>query len=280
MNRVLLQAQLCYDAMGRAERRATDYLLSHCEEIVPHSITELAALSGTSEATIVRLSRRLGYAGYQEMKLALAKDAEHRNITPNIQNEDSCFQILEKVCNDAYLSLERTKRMISDTALNLAAKVIAEAGKVVFVGLGSSAVVAQEAANKMLRAGCDAASYSDTHMQTIAVSYLSAGDVAVGVSQSGSSKDIVEALRLARSRGATTVCITGRERSPVTKCSDIVLLTDTEEIRHTVLAINSHFSRLAVVDALCFRVAYDHEERILNSNVSNESSLQSKRVSE
>lgn len=280
MNRALLQAQLLYDTMGRAERRAADYLLAHSGELFPHSISELAALCGTSEATIVRLSKRLGYGGYQEMKLALAQDTEHRTVSPNIRREDSCFQIFEKVCNDAYLSLERTKRTLSEEALNQAARAIGSASKVVFVALGSSAAVAEEAANKLLRAGCDVAAFSDTHMQTIAVSYLNAGDVAVGVSQSGSSKDIVDALKLARSRGATTVCITGRERSPVMKYSDIVLLTDTEEIRHTVLAVNSHISRLAVVDAICFRIAYDNEARIRSSGVTNESSLQSKRIAE
>ena len=117
-------------------------------------------------------------------------------------------------------------------------------------------------------------------MQTIAVSYLKAGDVAVGVSQSGASKDVVEALKLAHSRGASTICITGRERAPITRHSDVTLLTDTEELRHTVLALNSHIARLAVVDALCFRVAYAHEAHILASGVANESSLKAKRVDE
>lgn len=280
MNRALLQVQLCYESMGRAERLAADYLLSHTEDVLALSITELASRCGTSEATLVRLSRRLGYGGYQELKLALAQDAEHRTVTPNIEDSDSCYAIFEKVCNDAYLSLERTKRMISGEALERAANLLASAGRIVLVGLGSSAAVAEEAANKLLRAGCDAASYSDTHMQTIAVSYLKEGDVAVGVSQSGASKDVVESLKLARSRGASTICITGRERAPITRHSDVTLLTDTEELRHTVLALNSHIARLAVVDALCFRVAYAHETLILGSGVANESSLKTKRVEE
>ena len=280
LNRALLQVQVCYDDMGRAERLAADYLLAHTEEILALSITDLAALCGTSEATIVRLSRRLGYSGYQELKLALAQDAEHRTVTPNINGTDSCYAIFEKVCNDAYLSLERTKRLISAEALERAATLLATAGRIVFVGLGSSAAVAEEAANKLLRAGCDAACYSDTHMQTVAVSYLHEGDVAVGVSQSGASKDIVEALKLARSRGASTICITGRERAPIMRHSDVTLLTDTEELKHTVLALNSHIARQAVVDALCFRVAYHHEAHILGSGVARESSLQTKRVEE
>lgn len=280
MNRALLQVQVLYDDMGPAERLAADYLLSHTEEILSLSIVDFAAECGTSEATIVRLSRKLGYSGYQDLKLALAHDAEHRTVTPNIDSDDSCYDILEKVCNDAYLSLERTKRSISRESLERAAELLANAGRIVFVGLGSSSAVADEAANKLLRAGCNAASYSDTHMQMIAVSYLGEGDVAVGVSQSGTSKDIVEALKAARSRGVSTICITGKERAPITRHSDVTLLTDTEELRHTVLALNSHIARLAVVDALCFRVAYHNEARILGSGTANETSLQTKRVEE
>ena len=131
MNRALLQVQLCYESMGRAERLAADYLLSHTEDVLALSITELASRCGTSEATLVRLSRRLGYGGYQELKLALAQDAEHRTVTPNIEDSDSCYAIFEKVCNDAYLSLERTKRMISGEALERAANLLASAGRIV-----------------------------------------------------------------------------------------------------------------------------------------------------
>ena len=280
MNRVLLQIKVCYDDMGRAERRAAEYLMAHAEDALALSISELAVQCETSEATLVRLSRRLGYSGYQQMKLALAQDAPHRTVSPNISEDDSCFAIFEKVCNDVYLSLERTKRTISSEALDRAAEALACAGRIVLVGLGSSAAVAQDAASKLLRAGCDASSYSDTHMQTVAVSYLGAGDVAVGVSQSGTSRDIVDALKLARARGCTTICITGRERSPIIRHSDIALLTDTEELRHTVLALSSHLARLAVTDALCYRVAYCNEERIRRAQFADESSLRSKRVEE
>ena len=115
-------------------------------------------------------------------------------------------------------------------------------------------------------------------MQTVAVSRLSAGDVLVGVSHSGSSKDIVDAMRIAKERGATTVSITAKERSPITRQSDIVLLTDTEEVRHSSLGLSSHLSRLLVLDALCYRVVYKNEERVREAIDETEASLRSKRV--
>ena len=277
MNRTLLQAQSLYADMGPAERRIADWLLSHPGEVLPFAIRELALACDASEATIVRFSRRLGFSGYQELKLSLASEAERRVVAPHITKDDACFDVFEKICNDAYLSLERTKKTLSAKAMADASAAIAAAGRVVLIGLGSSASVASDASDKLLRAGCNSASYGDTHMQTIAVSQLSARDVLVGVSHSGSSKDIVDAMRLAKERGVFTVSITSKERSPITRQSDVVLLTDTEEVRHSSLGLSSHLSRLLVLDALCYRVVYMNEEKIRAVHEV-ETTLRSKRV--
>ncbi|MBQ8350877.1 MAG: MurR/RpiR family transcriptional regulator [Clostridia bacterium] len=278
MNRTLLQAQSLYADMGKAERRVADWLLSHPGEVLPYAIRELATACETSEATIVRFSRRLGFNGYQELKLSLASEAEKKIIAPNITADDTCFDVFEKICNDAYLSLERTKKTLSAEGMAAAADAIASASRVVLIGLGSSASVAQDASDKLLRACCNSASYGDTHMQTVAVSRLVPGDVLIGISHSGSSKDIVDAMRIAKERGATTISITSKEKSPITRQSDIVLLTDTEEVRHSSLGLSAHLSRLLVLDALCYRVVYKNEEKVREVLRATETSLRSKRV--
>ncbi|MBE6694861.1 MAG: MurR/RpiR family transcriptional regulator [Ruminococcaceae bacterium] len=280
MNRTLLLAKSHYGEMGKSEKKIADWLFSHSGEAFPYSITELAEKCDSSEATIVRFSKRLGFNGYQDLKIALAQELEKKIITPYITAEDSCFEMLEKLCNDIYLSLERTKKNIGSANMTEASEVIAKARKVILIGLGSSSTVAAEASNKFLRAGCNAYSYSDTHMQAIAVSQLSYGDVLIGISQSGSSKDIVECLRLAKTRGATTICVTAKERSPITKQSDIVLITDTEELRHSDLGLSSHLSRTVVMDALCYRIAYMNEEKTIEGMNQGEISLVSKRITE
>lgn len=267
--------------MGKSERKIADWLIAHPGGDLPLSITELAEKCGSSEATIVRFARRLGFSGYGELKISVAKEPDSKVVSSTINENDSCFEILEKICNDAYLSLERTVRNIAPESISAAANLIAGAGKTVLIGLGSSASVAQDAANKFLRAGCQAYSYGDTHMQMIAVSLMKEGDVLVGVSQSGASKDIVEAMKLAKSRGISTVSITGTERSPITKQSDITLLTDTEETKHSSLALSSHLSRLVVIDALCYYLVYRNEDnRAAKIDDENEKSLVTKRVKE
>ena len=279
MNRTLLQAQLMYNNMGKSEKRVADWLFSHSGEILPYSITDLASKCESSEATIVRFSKRLGCSGYQDLKISLAKEHNKKVILPTITGEDGCYEIFEKVCNDAYMSLERTKKTISAEAMTRAAEAIGNARRVVLIGLGTSASVAEDASNKFLRAGCNSSAYADTHMQTVAISQLKKDDVLIGISQSGSSKDIVEGMKTAREHGATTVSITSRERSPIARQSDIILLTDTEETRHSSLGLNSHLSRLVVIDALCYKIVYQNAKGTFNIGES-EADLRSKRIAE
>ncbi len=265
--------------MGRSEKKVADWLFSHSGEILPYSITDLAFKCESSEATIVRFSKRLGCSGYQDLKLALAREHEKKVIAPTITAEDDCFEIFEKVCNDAYMSLERTKKTLSPVAMSDAVEAISSSGRVVLIGLGASAQVAEDASNKLLRAGCNSSAYGDTHMQAIAVSQLRDGDTVIGISQSGASKDIVESMKVAKSRGATTVAITSREKSPIARLSDIVLLTDTEETRHSSLGLNSHLSRLVVIDALCYKLVYENRERAQTLG-RGEEELRNKRISD
>lgn len=279
INRTLLQAQLLYSSMGNAEKKVADWLFMHSGEVLPYSITDLASRCESSEATIVRFSKRLGFTGYQDLKLTLAKEHDKKVIAPIITADDDCFEIFEKVCNDAYMSLERTKKTLSPESMTKAAKAISRAKRVVLIGLGSSAAVALDAAGKLLRAGCNAVAYTDTHMQMIAVSQLKKGDCVIGISQSGSSKDVVEAMKTARSHGAVAVSITSKERSPIIRHSDVFLLTDTEETRHSTLGLNSHLSRLVVIDALCYKIVYENSEAAWGIGES-EAELKSKRIVE
>ncbi len=278
MNRTLLIAQSLYSEMGKSEKKVADWLFSHSGENFSYSITEFAEKCDSSEATIVRFSRRLGFSGFGELKLSLAQEVERKIISPYVTESDSCYEIFEKLCNDTYLSLERTKKMLASESMAEAVRALSSARKIVLVGLGSSATAAAEAANKLLRAGCNASSYADTHMQAIAVSQLTESDVLIGVSQSGSSKDVVECLKIAKSRGVTTICVTGKEKSPLTRQSDIALVTDTEEVRHGYLGLNSHLSRTLLMDALCIGIAYAGDR--LDGISSNAQALESKRITE
>lgn len=277
MNKIILNIQVLYNEMGKAEKKVADWILNHPNELLPLSIVELAEQSESSEATIVRFSKRLGFSGYQELKISLAKETKTNIVNAHMTKEDTAFEIYEKVCNDIYYSLESTRKVLDADSLQSASEAIMSAGKIVIMGLGNSAAVALDASHKLLRIGLDAYAYTDNHMQVIAASHLKEGDVAIGISHSGSSKDVIEAMQVAREHGATTICITNKGKSTIQKHSDIVLHTASEETKYNILALTSRIAQLSIIDTLYYHLVYQQSDKTFKSIDDTEHSLKRKK---
>jgi len=279
LNNIIFRINQMYDDMGPAEKKIANWLLDNQGEIISLSISELAEECGCGEATIVRFARRLGLEGYQELKLSIAQEtSDPRRISEeSLSEEDSCSVIFSKVSVGIYRSLEQTKKILDEKNLDLAVKKIMEARRIAIFGLGNSAAIAIDAQHKFLRAGLDAAAYYDNHMQAIAASHLTNDDVAIGISHSGSSIDVVEALKLSRESGATTICITNFGKSPIVKQSDIVLFTASEETKYTILGMNSRIAQLAIIDTIHTYIVLHKNEEGIKAIRATEKALQSKK---
>ena len=277
MEKISLKIKMLYNEMGKAEKQIADWIMENPGKIISLSIIELAENCKCSEATIVRFSKRLGLSGYQELKISLASEGGGSPVSTHITANDEAYEIYEKVCNDIYMSLEKTKKSLKPDSISKAATAICNAKKIVVFGLGNSASVAMDASHKFLRAGLNAVAYSDNHMQVIAASRLTKGDVAIAISHSGSSKDIVEALKLAKEHGATTIAISNNGKSPILKQADIVLSTTADETQYNILALNSRIVQLAIIDTLYFYVVYNRSSEALESIKETERSLLSKK---
>lgn len=273
----MLNIKLLYKKLGKSEKKIADWLFENPNEILPLSIVDLADRCGCSEATIVRFAKKLGFSGYQGLKISLAQETNSTSVSTNITNNDSLEEIYDKVCNDIYCSLERTKMVLNTDTLEEVCKKISSAEKIVIFGLGNSASIALDASHKLLRTGCNAHAYSDNHMQVIVASHLTSNDVAIGISHSGSSKDIVEALKIAKESGATTVAITNSGKSPIQKYSDFTLFTASDETKHNILALNSRIAQLAIIDTLYFYIVCNSTTDALKSIHNTEHSLLTKK---
>ncbi len=254
LNQTLMKIKAMYDRMGRAEKKIADRIIANSDEIISMSVSELSEKCGCGDATVVRFSKRLGFTGYQEMKLAIAREMGKADSTDGITGDDSAFDIFDKVSNEIMCALELTKNALDREQLEKAANTIMGARQVNIYGLGNSASVAVDFQHKLLRAGISASAFCDNHMQAISASHMTPKDVAVGISHSGSSKDIIDALKVARERGATTICFTNHGKSPILKHSDIVLFTASSETKHTILGLNSRIIQLAIVNSIYYYI--------------------------
>lgn len=250
MNKTILNIKIHYDSFSKAEKKIADFLMENPAQILPMYITELAEKTGTSEATAVRFARRLGFDGYQQLKIAIAQDSGARPINENITKNDKASDIFPKVCDDIYCSLEKTKRALDGEALEKCCNAILRADSIVVCGLGNSASVATDASHKMFRLGLNAHAYTDNHMQAIAAAHMGKNSVLIGISHSGASKDIIQAMDLARRNGATTVAITNAGKSPIDKVSDIILHTVSDETNYRILGLSSRIAQLAIIDTI------------------------------
>ncbi|MBQ7294162.1 MAG: MurR/RpiR family transcriptional regulator [Clostridia bacterium] len=277
MDKTSIKINVLYPSMSKAEKRIADWLYENPNEILALSIVELAEKCQCSEATIVRFAKRLGLSGYQGLKISLAQESESAVTNTKITDQDSPYEIYGKVCNDIYCALERTKNSLDKKQLSDAAERLAASERIIIFGLGNSASVATDMSHKLLRAGCNSVAYSDNHMQVIAASHLTEKDTVVGISHSGSSRDIVEALKIAKDHGAVTVCITNKGKSPVTKVSDIILETSAEETKYSILGLSSRIAQLSIVDSLYYYVVHRNTETAMESIKETERSLLSKK---
>ena len=267
---------MLYNTFGAAEKKIADWIAQNPGKIISLSIVELAEQCKCSEATIVRFSKKIGLEGYQDLKISLASESK-TTVSTTISANDSAGEMFDKVANEIYCSLELTKKALDPDALAAAANAICSARKIALFGLGNSASVALDASHKFIRAGLNATAVSDNHMQMIVASHLGRGDVAIGVSHSGSSKDIVDALKTAKEHGALTIAVTNVGKSPIDKVADILLHTSSTETDYTILALNSRIAQLAIVDTLYYYVVFNLSDKAIESIKETERSLMSKK---
>lgn len=249
---VLLKLQGIRGSLTKSERKAADAILGAPREVMHLSITGIAERALVSDATVIRLCKRLGMLGYQELKLAIAQDlvTPTERIYEDIKQEDTAEEILTKVFQATKRSLDYTRSILSTDDFTKAVFAIQEARKVNVYGSGNSAAVAQDLQHKLMRLQINAFAYIDSHMQCIASVQLRPGDVCIAISHSGSSKAIIESAKLAREAGATLICMTGVGPSPLSKISDIRLDSASEEVNYHIVALSSRIAQYTLIDSL------------------------------
>jgi RpiR family transcriptional regulator, carbohydrate utilization regulator len=240
-----------------SEKKIIEFIEQNKEEIIHLSITEVAERSETSESSVVRLCKRLGYKGFQDLKINLAREviAPEKQINEIIEKGDDVVTIKKKVFQSNIQALYDSIEVCNDDEIRKAVEAISNARLIEFYGTGGSGTVALDAHHKLLKLGIKSFAYNDTVLQAMSACVLSDQDVVIGISHTGSNTDVLDALRLAKEAGATIICITNSSKSPITKISDIVLQTASKETLFRTDAISSRIAQLTIIDILVAGVA-------------------------
>lgn len=253
----LIRIKSALDSFKPSERVIAEFVIKNPERVVQMSISELARDVKVGESTVMRFCRAIDYKGYQEFKLRLAQDLVEpvEYIHEKIKFSDSIAQLAQKTFQTNRAAVENTQKALDPEMVKVAAKTLSRARRIDIYGAGYSFLTALDAKLKFTRLGLLADAYGDAHLQVMAAATLTARDVAIGISHSGSTKDAVEALDLAHKGGTPTIAITTFSPSPITKVSDVVLLTSSPESPLGGEVLTSRIAQLCVIDVLAVAVA-------------------------
>lgn len=248
--------------MTRSMQRVAETVAADPAACARLTVTALAHRTGTSEATVVRTARTLGYPGYRDLRLALAALAAQQEagtapaMTADIAVDDPLPDVVAKLAQEEQLCLSDTAAQLDTGQLEAAIAAVATARRIDIYGIAASALVGQDLTQKLLRIGMVVHCHSDPHLAVTNAVQLRQGDVAIGISHSGSTGDVIEPLRTAFDHGATTIGITSRPGSVLAQYSDLVLTTAAgRESELRPAAMSSRTSQLLVVDCLFIGVA-------------------------
>jgi DNA-binding MurR/RpiR family transcriptional regulator len=258
-----VRIQGTYASLRTAEQRVADYILKNAEDLIYLTVTELAERTQTSESTVVRLCQKIGYKGYQEFKIMLARDlvGPTETVYEQIEPSDSLETLKTKVFQANAQALKDTIEVLSDEELGKAVDAIAACRKIEIYGIGGSGPLAMDAYHKFMKLGITSMWLSDSDLMAMSSSLLAPGDVALGISHTGASRDVCDAMENAQNAGATTICITHRATSPITKVSHVKLFTAAKETAFGSDATSSRIGQLSIIDVLYAGIAnkdYEH----------------------
>lgn len=256
-----------YPYFSEKERLIADYILEKPQKVLHSTISQIAEDLQIADATVFRFCKRIGFKGYQEMKIALASElvTPIKDIHETINEEDSEIEVAEKVFVTNIKALEDTIQVVKTDAFADVVNVLLHARTVHFYGNGGSGVIAMDAHHKFLRTGINSCAYTDSHMQLMAASQLTEEDVIVFISHSGTNKDILEVLEVARENNVPTVAITNLAKTPLGQRVDHALFTVSQETEYRSEALASRIAELSIIDALYVNISIARKEYMKTS---------------
>ncbi len=258
--RMLDRIKASLPSLAPAEQRVGRLVLADPRAFANQPITELASRSHVSKPTVVRFCRSMGYDGLSDFKLKLAGSVSEGVpfIHRSVDVDDKTGDVMVKVIDNTVAAFLKYRNDASSVAIERAADALLatyNAGRrIEFFGVGNSGIVAQDAQHKFFRLGITSIAYSDGHMQVMSASLLGPGDCVVVISNSGRTRDLMDACDIARKNGATTIVITVTG-SPLAAAANIHLAADHPEGYDRYSPMVSRLMHLMIIDILATCVA-------------------------
>ncbi|MFR7096975.1 MurR/RpiR family transcriptional regulator [Streptococcus pneumoniae] len=230
--------------------KIADYILVRDSEIVYETSSEIVSKVKVGEGTLDRFCKKIGYSGFQELKLKMTKD-----ILELESQKMSSDTFIDEIKNNYLSIVESTRKLIDGRQIELAIKLIREANQILIIGVGSSGNAAREFESSLLRIGIISKTVIDTHFQLMHTALLKDNDLIIAFSLSGSTKEVEETLLNAKRKNVKIISITNYSSRNIAKLSDCVLLTSKKESYLEGGSLMAKASQLFIIDVICTRLS-------------------------
>ncbi len=237
-----------YEQIFSAEKKVADFILKHPQETVDSNVSELAKQSGVSDATVVRMCHHIGYTGYHQFRITLARDMGRKQYS-NIALMES-KDVVEKVFQTYAETMIERGRTIDVAVMWNCGDLLKTCKQAHIMAVGNTSPLAQYMGFRLGRLGIKctynvAPEYFLNH-----VNLADEGDILVAITQSGSSTAIVRGMELGKEKGLKSIAITAFAQSPVSNLADYVLLSTSRQEAFNYYKGYAHLNETAVIDAL------------------------------
>ncbi|MFC3018401.1 MurR/RpiR family transcriptional regulator [Virgibacillus litoralis] len=277
---VLNRIRSAYSSFSEKEKLVADYILDKPEKIIHATINQVADDLMIADATVFRFCKRLGFKGYQSLKIVLASEIVNpiKDIHESINENDSELEVTKKVFQSNIKAIEYTRDLQSQDSIQQAVAFLTEANNLSFYGNGGSGIVGLDAQHKFIKTGLISQAYTDSHLQLMSASQLNEQSVAIFISHSGSNKDLLDVIEVAKKRNAKTIGITNFAKSPLSKVVDITLFTAAQETEYRSEALASRIAELSIIDALYVNYCLQKKDQTKESLSKMRDAISSKRL--
>lgn len=273
MTNIEVKTRSIMNTLSNSERKVATYFLNNIDSVFSSPIAYLAKESGVSQVTWIRFCKAIGFDGLKDLKKSLFQ--ELNTTTSNdlkapdfsdIRQHSSIEQMCDAIKNTTNQAINDTLTLIDPATLATIVQLISDAKSVKLFGVGASALVANDFYNKLIRINKNASFSSDTQIQLTYGANMGPDDVAIIFSYSGTTKEMLEILSLAKNSNCPTIAITKYTKSPLVAEAEYSIYLSAPEIDHRSGAMSSRIAQLTVVDLLFTCIAnknYDEVEKHL-----------------
>lgn len=241
---LLLRLRQSVSGYSPTQQKLGEFVLNDPAKVLYLTITELARESETSEASVTRLCRALGCKGYTEFKMALALDVQ-RIQAPARKGDE-----IDEVVEESVQALRDTAQLLDREVLLKAAQALHQSRSVYIYGVAASAIIGDYLHYKLFRLGKPVQLFSDMHRASMNATTLTQDDLVVAISSSGSTRDLLHVVKLARKRGAKVLALSNTPRSPLASISEMLLVAAKPEGPLSAGALNAKVGVMLLVELL------------------------------